>query len=708
MNLAWRNHLPTWQRTVEAACWLLILSLAFVATGCATIKGRLPAPVPPQVTGAFQAGAARVDITPVPGFPMGGHSVGGQVARGVWNRLAARAIFLEDPQGHPLVLVACDLWSLPAGLADRIAQLVAADPSGAHIGRDQIILAATHTHQSPGNFSSCALYNEFASPKGGFDRALFEFLATRIAGVILDAARTKEPAEVFFGETTVAGLARNRSFPAFVRDPECDAILNANAALPLGSRLPDYPDLDAYRAVDPHLSVLRVVRAGGGQLLAVAAFVAVHNTAMSHETKFYTSDLFGVAARLTEEKLSAPTSVNRSGQPIVALFNGAEGDISPAWETQDRANALRLGGLLSARILDLCSGGWRADGPIAQRFTNSAPLAHIYVTNSDGTRPRTAGYPLGGAPQLGGAEDGRTQYFYGGYVEGMAGDDKGEHGVKLAAVDLRYLGFHLPVPITRLAMAPSSVPAVVPVGVYQIGAVTNVVIVTLPGEFTTVMGRRIATGVSNSLPVPPARVLLAGLANEYVSYFVTPEEYDAQHYEGASTLYGRQAGPAVGQHLAGLAAKFARPAAPEPGRSFRYSAGLKAHFGVRTLASDTPASLAEALAALVKSQTSERFEWQDAMPELGRNAAKPVWPHVRIERQTADGAWHPVLLDGVEESSEGLDFVTMIVRVGHTAVQWRAVWLPPPGRVESAAIYRFEVQTAAGRMLWSKPFRLPP
>jgi hypothetical protein len=325
MNVGLNNRSPTWPQTVRPA-------------GCATIKARLPAPVPPPATGAFQAGATRVDITPVPGFPMGGHSVGGQIARGVWNPLAARAIFLEDPQGHSLMLVACDLWSLPAGLADRVAELVAADPAGSHIGRNQIVLAATHTHQSPGNFSSCALYNEFGSVKSGFGLELFNFLASRLAGVIIEAARTKEPARVFFGETTVANLARNRSFPAFARDPECDAILNANAALPLGPRLPDYPDLDACRA----------------------------------------------------------------------------------------------------------------DGPIAQRFTHRAPLAHVCVTNLDGTSALTAGYPLGGAPQLGGAEDGRTEYFFRGYVEGMVGDGHGEHGAKLAAVDLRYLGFHLPVPITRL------------------------------------------------------------------------------------------------------------------------------------------------------------------------------------------------------------------------------------------------------------------
>ena len=34
---------------------------------------------------------------------------------------------------------------------------------------------------------------------------------------------------------------------------------------------------------------------------------------------------------------------------------------------------------------------------------------------------------------------------------------------------------------------------------------------------------------------------MIGFAGEYCGYWVTPEEYDAQLYEGASTLYGREA-----------------------------------------------------------------------------------------------------------------------------------------------------------------------
>ena len=45
---------------------------------------------------------------------------------------------------------------------------------------------------------------------------------------------------------------------------------------------------------------------------------------------------------------------------------------------------------------------------------------------------------------------------------------------------------------------------------------------------------------------------LVGLANGYLSYMATPEEYDASFYEGSFTLYGRQQGPAVQAGIAAL------------------------------------------------------------------------------------------------------------------------------------------------------------
>src|SRR5438105_4559932 len=59
-------------------------------------------------------------------------------------------------------------------------------------------------------------------------------------------------------------------------------------------------------------------------------------------------------------------------------------------------------------------------------------------------------------------------------------------------------------------------------------------------------------------------VAVVGLANQYVSYFTTPEEYERQHYEGGSTLYGRYSSNLLKQSLTDLAARLVNgQAAPD-------------------------------------------------------------------------------------------------------------------------------------------------
>lgn len=141
------------------ACLILVLFSACTGKEI-TIQGEMPVIERPQASGILRAGAAKVDITPQPGFPMGGHSKMGQISRGQWLRLKARSLYIESPDGSRLALVAADLWSMPAGLGDRVADLIGRNaPDACKLRRDQMIFAATHTHQSPGNFSSSQLYN---------------------------------------------------------------------------------------------------------------------------------------------------------------------------------------------------------------------------------------------------------------------------------------------------------------------------------------------------------------------------------------------------------------------------------------------------------------------------------------------------------------------------------------------------------------------
>lgn len=79
----------------------------------------------------------------------------------------------------------------------------------------------------------------------------------------------------------------------------------------------------------------------------------------------------------------------------------------------------------------------------------------------------------------------------------------------------------------------------------QVLRVGSLFILVVPGEFTTMAGRRIkeqATEKITQLRVLPdgqqPHVVLSGPANTYGHYVATPEEYEAQRYEAASTLFG--------------------------------------------------------------------------------------------------------------------------------------------------------------------------
>jgi neutral ceramidase len=82
-------------------------------------------------------------------------------------------------------------------------------------------------------------------------------------------------------------------------------------------------------------------------------------------------------------------------------------------------------------------------------------------------------------------------------------------------------------------------PNIVDIQAFRVG---QFVIVTSPSEVGTMAGRRwreaVAAEAGKFLNEEPI-VVLTSPANTYAHYLTTPEEYDIQRYEGASTLYGR-------------------------------------------------------------------------------------------------------------------------------------------------------------------------
>ncbi|KAK8695756.1 hypothetical protein V6N13_000906 [Hibiscus sabdariffa] len=112
-------------------------------------------------------------------------------------------------------------------------------------------------------------------------------------------------------------------------------------------------------------------------------------------------------------------------------------------------------------------------------------------------------------------------------------------------------------------------PSILPIQIFRIG---QLVILSVPGEFTTMSGRRLRDAVKTVLTSSGhgefgsnIHVVIAGLTNTYSQYITTFEEYQVQRYEGASTLYGPHTLSAYIQEFQKLASALIKGQPVEPG-----------------------------------------------------------------------------------------------------------------------------------------------
>jgi neutral ceramidase len=184
--------------------------------------------------------------------------------------------------------------------------------------------------------------------------------------------------------------------------------------------------------------------------------------------------------------------------------------------------------------------------------------------------------------------------------------------------------------------------------------------------------------------------VISGLANEYSDYFTTPEEYDAQHYEGAATAYGRASSDALEQVLVELATDLAggKPAPPpypyDPRNGVSAEAGPfseGAHSGQIVTQPETAAS----------RLGHPSFSWQGGPRGFDRPLDRPfVLVQRRVHRH-----WR------MADSDLGL---AMLWTVDANGV-YQAEWEPPLNA--RRGVYRFQVH-ANHYSLTSGRFRLRP
>jgi neutral ceramidase len=229
----------------------------------------------------------------------------------------------------------------------------------------------------------------------------------------------------------------------------------------------------------------------------------------------------------------------------------------------------------------------------------------------------------------------------------------------------------------------STVPKAVPLTALRVG---DGLIVTLPGEPTTEVGRRVRAAVQQASGLD--RIVVSGLAGEFIQYLTTPEEYDRQHYEGGSTLYGPLSSNLLRQELAELARRLV---SGEPAQ------GAYPLDPTNGITPDAPPYDPGAASGAIESQPKRavrRFEraelrWRGGPYGLDRPLGRAF---VTVQRRVR-GRWRTV------DSDLGLGMLWKVDTEGNH----HALWEVP--REAATGVYRLQVRAKRYR-LTSRSFRV--
>jgi hypothetical protein len=206
----------------------------------------------------WRAGVARVNITPELPIWLSGYGGRNKPAASKLDDLWAKALVLDDAQGHRAVLLTMDLVGIDRKLSLEVCRRIEEEH---HLPRPAIALATSHTHSGPvvrGNLVPMYALDDDQSAR--VERYAVE-LADNLVRVVGDALHALAPARLSW-TTGTATFAVNRR-----NNPEGKVVkLRADNAL-LGP-------------VDHDVPVLAIHGADGG-LRAVVAGYACHATVLS-------------------------------------------------------------------------------------------------------------------------------------------------------------------------------------------------------------------------------------------------------------------------------------------------------------------------------------------------------------------------------------------------------------------------------------------
>nr|XP_027227263.1 neutral ceramidase-like isoform X1 [Penaeus vannamei] len=550
---------------------VLVCTVAFVGTSLGWA-----APDAREDPSLYNLGVGIFDVTgPAAGVNMMGYANPAQVNGGIHTRLYSRAFIFDDTQRRA-VFVSVDCGMMGQMLKIKVVERLQAQYGNVYTHAN-VMLSGTHTHSGPAGYLQYLLFDITSM---GFIHETLDAMVEGIYQSIVMAHENMVPGFVYVNSGDLLDTSINRSPTGYLNNPEEERAKYEHNT-------------------DKTMTLLRLV-AEDGTDLGMVNWYAVHPTSMNNTNKLVSGDNKGYASQLFEKAMN-PGALPGQGKFVAAFAQSNCGDVSPNTKgprcvdtglpcelssstCNGRVqNCIAFGPgrnmMDSTRIIgeNQFQKAWelyhdaaavKMSGPVqfAQQFVD---MADYTVHYDDGSTGKTC-MPALGYSFAAGTIDGPGAFDF---TQGMTEGNPFWNMVSgaLHKPSPEQVACHDPKPILldtgEINFPYAWHPRIVDT---QVGRVGQLIILPVPGEFTTMCGRRFRDQVAATLEgegVPGTVPVIAGLSNVYTHYITTWEEYQVQRYEAASTIYGPHTCSAYMQQYSYLAAAMVKGEQPEPGPS---------------------------------------------------------------------------------------------------------------------------------------------
>ena len=546
----------------------------------------------PSGTQNVKVGVAKADVTgPITDISTGYNSLG-DLMEGLLTRLYARA-FVIDAGQKPQVYVSVELVHMTESIKPGVIAMLK-ERGYTCFSEENVMLTATHCHSSTSNTSWFALY-DLINGVPGYDDESYELIVKGIADAIAEAyeSRVDGTVSLVYGQTDIK--ASNRSADAFLTNLNvCDYGYEVNEDGTFSAETGLAAAQNAYN----HEMAGIILSDSKGNDLGFLNFFGSHGTSNGIDNTYVASDHKGYAALKVEQTMgdgfvaafaqadsgdTSPNAVNESDYHEAFL---RPNELAPSLDVIE--NQISHGRQEADAAIDLIRNADRTvlDGDFSFNYTAvdfsdiTVDLSYVgdfYMPYDD----LSAGYVETSEPCIGAG-------IIAGDEEGAPVDNAAEGAVKhnfvlneetgsyeRVACDFKMIDLYglqyLFKPLWPLAMkilqsdeyddeqmekvvclaVGSLMQKVQPLQIMRMGSLA---IAGVPFELTFEQANRIKAALEDTLaPAGVDKVIIATHANAYSQYVTTREEYAAQHYEGATCLFGPWSGAALTQELDKLA-----------------------------------------------------------------------------------------------------------------------------------------------------------